>query len=183
MKRRSSAAKTARLSTSWEDYMRRRDPNSMVISDEFPTDKPRFQERFGYSFSKVRQETMDWLSEQRVIMLPFKAGDPAQGMTVCSFARRTRHSSRWRLPTCRGFVAIQDIPENYTPRAIIYVARPSGTRILTASRSLSTIAARACTRSSRTISIRAPQPKRAFIPCFSTSASTRAGSAATRLLR
>ena len=69
-----------------EDYMRRRDPNSMVISDEFPTDKPRFQERFGYPFSKARQETMDWLSEQRVIMLPFKAGDPAHGydsLLVC----------------------------------------------------------------------------------------------------
>ena len=62
-----------------EDYMRRRDPNSMVISDDLPTDKPRFLDRFGYPFAKVRQETMDWLSEQRVIMLPFKAGDPAHG--------------------------------------------------------------------------------------------------------
>ena len=66
--------------------MRRRDPNSMVISDDFPTDKPRFADRFGYSFAKLRQETMDWLSEQRVIMLPFKAGDPAHGydsLLVC----------------------------------------------------------------------------------------------------
>ena len=39
-----------------EDYMRRRDPNSMVISDDLPTDKPRFLDRFGYPFSKVRQE-------------------------------------------------------------------------------------------------------------------------------
>jgi len=69
-----------------EDYMRRRDTNSMVISGDFPTDKPRFADRFGYSFAKLRQETMDWLSEQRVIMLPFKAGDPAHGydsLLVC----------------------------------------------------------------------------------------------------
>ena len=30
-----------------EDYMRRRDPNSMVISDDLPTDKPRCLDRFG----------------------------------------------------------------------------------------------------------------------------------------
>ena len=44
-----------------EDYMRRRDPNSMAIGDELPTDKPRFKDRFGYEFSKLRQETLDWL--------------------------------------------------------------------------------------------------------------------------
>ena len=37
-----------------EDYMRRRDPNSMAIGDELPTDKPRFKDRFGYEFSKLR---------------------------------------------------------------------------------------------------------------------------------
>ena len=36
-----------------EDYMRRRDPNSMAIGDELPTDKPRFKDRFGYEFSKL----------------------------------------------------------------------------------------------------------------------------------
>ena len=32
-----------------EDYMRRRDPNSMAIGDELPTDKPRFKDRFEQS--------------------------------------------------------------------------------------------------------------------------------------
>ena len=107
-----------------EDYMRRRDPNSMVISDELPTDKPRFQERFGYSFSKVRQETMDWLSEQRVIMLPFKAGDPAHGYDSLLVCPANAAFFALALANMQGFVAIQDIPENYTPRAIIYVAPP-----------------------------------------------------------
>ena len=62
-----------------EDYMRRRDPNSMVISDDLPTDKLRFQERFGYPFADLRKQTMDWFSNQRVILLPFKAGDPSHG--------------------------------------------------------------------------------------------------------
>lgn len=69
-----------------EDYMRRRDPNSMVISDDLPTDKPRFQECFGYPFADLRKQTMDWFSNQRVILLPFKAGDPLHGydsLLVC----------------------------------------------------------------------------------------------------
>ena len=41
-----------------EDYMRRRDPDSMRVADELPTDKPRFEEIYGYSFSDVRSETM-----------------------------------------------------------------------------------------------------------------------------
>ena len=38
-----------------EDYMRRRDPNSMAIGDDLPSDKPRFKDRFGYEFSSLRQ--------------------------------------------------------------------------------------------------------------------------------
>ena len=42
-----------------EAYMRRRDPNTMVIADNLPTDKERFADRFGYEFSKLEKETMD----------------------------------------------------------------------------------------------------------------------------
>ena len=33
-----------------EVYMRRRDPDAMVVADDRPTDKPRFAERFGRPF-------------------------------------------------------------------------------------------------------------------------------------
>ena len=52
-----------------EDYMRRRDPNCMLIGDDLPTDKPRFVDRYGYEFSKMRQETLDWISTQQVLLL------------------------------------------------------------------------------------------------------------------
>ena len=41
-----------------EPYMRRRDPNCMVISDDLPTDKVRYRDRFG-EFDPLRKETMD----------------------------------------------------------------------------------------------------------------------------
>ena len=57
-----------------EDYMRRRDPDCMRVGDDLPTDKPRFEDKYGYEFSKLRQETLDWLATQQLIMLPFRAG-------------------------------------------------------------------------------------------------------------
>ena len=41
-----------------EDYMRRRDPDSMRIADERPTDKPRFADVYGYPFRDLRTETI-----------------------------------------------------------------------------------------------------------------------------
>ena len=44
-----------------EPYMRRRDPDCMLIGDGLPTDKEAFQQRCGSEFSLMRQETFDWL--------------------------------------------------------------------------------------------------------------------------
>ena len=56
--------------------MRRRDPNSMVIADHLPTDKPTYEERFGIPFDSVREETFEWLKEREsLIALPFYAGN------------------------------------------------------------------------------------------------------------
>ena len=37
-----------------EPYMRRRDPDCMVIADDLPTDKPRFRDRYGCEFEGSR---------------------------------------------------------------------------------------------------------------------------------
>jgi hypothetical protein len=42
-----------------EAYMRRRDPNTMVIADNNPTDKKRFIDKYGYEFSSLQTETFD----------------------------------------------------------------------------------------------------------------------------
>lgn len=107
-----------------EDYMRRRDPNSMVIGDDLPSDKPRFRERFGYEFSDLRRETMEWLSAQRVIMLPFKAGDPTYGYDSLMICPANAAFFALALANMQGFISINDLPDTYCPRAIIYVAPP-----------------------------------------------------------
>ena len=60
-------------------YMRRRDPDCMYIGDELPTDKPKFEDRWGYKFSQLRQETMDWISHQELVVMPFMMGSKLHG--------------------------------------------------------------------------------------------------------
>lgn len=57
-----------------EAYMRRREPHCMVIADDRPTDKPRFIEKYGYPFEDLRQDTLNWLSQRELIVMPFTAG-------------------------------------------------------------------------------------------------------------
>ncbi|MFN3660218.1 MAG: DUF4914 family protein, partial [Brevinematales bacterium] len=58
-----------------DPYMRRRDPNSMVIGDEEETDKPTFQEKYNRPFDEVRKSTFEWLSKQELLIMPFVSGD------------------------------------------------------------------------------------------------------------
>ncbi len=107
-----------------EDYMRRRDPDCMCIGDDLPTDKPYFKDRFGYDFSKLRKETMDWFKEQSVILLPFRAGGKYYGYDSLMVCPSNAAFFALSLANMQGFVGIHDISENYKPRAIIYVAPP-----------------------------------------------------------
>ncbi|MBQ0026424.1 MAG: DUF4914 family protein [Lachnospiraceae bacterium] len=107
-----------------EDYMRRRDPDCMRIGDDLPTDKPRFKDIYGYEFSKLREETYQWLSEQSLIVLPFKAGGPYFGYESLMICPMNAAFFALSLSEMQGFISIDDVKEGFTPRAIIYVAPP-----------------------------------------------------------
>ncbi|MDG5816531.1 DUF4914 family protein [Chitinispirillales bacterium ANBcel5] len=57
-----------------EEYMRRRDPECMLIGDDKPTDKVTFKERQGKEFGGVREETFEWLKQQDLIVTAFTVG-------------------------------------------------------------------------------------------------------------
>ena len=107
-----------------EDYMRRRDPDCMRIGDDLPTDKPRFKDKYGYDFSQLRAETMDWFKTQGVILLPFHAGGQYYGYDALMVCPANAAFFALSLANMQGFVSIHDIKDGYTPRAIIYVAPP-----------------------------------------------------------
>ena len=107
-----------------EDYMRRRDPDCMRIGDDLPTDKPRFKDIYGYDFSELRKETMGWFETQGIILLPFHAGGRHYGYDALMVCPTNAAFFALSLANMQGFVSIHDVPRDYTPRGIIYVAPP-----------------------------------------------------------
>jgi hypothetical protein len=107
-----------------EEYMRRRDPDCMVIGDNGPTDKSRFQDRFGSSFDSLREETLSWLGEQDLIVLPFMAGGDEYGYPAVLIAPGNTGFFAGGLADLQGFIPASRIPEGFTPRAVVFVAPP-----------------------------------------------------------
>ena len=62
-----------------EAYMRRRDPDTMAIADNLPSDKERFSDKFGYDFDVLRKETIHWLQSQELAVFFYFAGNDSIG--------------------------------------------------------------------------------------------------------
>ena len=106
-----------------EDYMRRRDPDCMRISDDQPTDKPRFQDVYGYPFETLRKDTYEWLSKQELILVPFMAGGYEYGYPAVMVCPRNAAFFGFALSQLQAFVEGKDL-QTFKPRAILYVAPP-----------------------------------------------------------
>ena len=107
-----------------EEYMRRRDPHCMYIGDSLPTDKPKFSDAWGCDFSKLREETMAWLSEQSLVVMPFSIGGKIHGYDSLVVAPANAAFFAYALANIQDFLSFNDIEGNYEPRSIIYVAPP-----------------------------------------------------------
>lgn len=113
------------VAANYEDpYMRRRDPDCMVIADKDPTDKPRFQERYGSDFGALRLETFKWLKQQRLAVFAFMAGTPEQGLNAIVIAPANAGFFALGLALLQGILDPDSLPESFSPEAVIYVAPP-----------------------------------------------------------
>ena len=90
-------------------YMRRRDPDCMYIGDELPTDKPKFEDRWGYKFSQLRQETMDWISHQELVVMPFIMGSKLHGYESLVVAPANAAFFAFALANIQKFISIEDV--------------------------------------------------------------------------
>ena len=108
--------------------MRRRDPNSMVIADDLPTDKPTYKERFGVPFDETRKETFEWLKDQKkIIALPFYSGnEDIDQLGYPSLAIIPANTACFAaiIADLQGFVPADKVPNRFKPKAVIYVAPP-----------------------------------------------------------
>ncbi|WP_062465125.1 DUF4914 family protein [Demequina soli] len=106
-----------------EDYMRRRDPQCMVIADSRPTDKARYADRFGHAFDSARADTMAWLARQDLVVVPFKAGGLMHGSPSIAIMPANAAFFATALVDLQGWVTFDELGP-FTPRSILYVAPP-----------------------------------------------------------
>ena len=107
-----------------EDYMRRRDPDSLVVADSLPTDKPRFAERFGEDFSSLREDTIRWLIDQELILVPFLAGGTFGGYASILIAPKNATFFACGLAGLQYFIDIDDYEGIFDPKLVILLAPP-----------------------------------------------------------
>lgn len=108
----------------FETYMRRRDPDSMVIADDMPTDQTRFEDRFGRPFAPVREQILDWLAQQHLILVPFKSGHADYGYDSLLIAPANAGFFAAALADLQGSIAASATPESFKPRAYVVLAPP-----------------------------------------------------------
>jgi len=105
-----------------DDYMRRRDPDSLVIADDLPTDKPKYQDLYGSGFEDLRSETFEWLKTQELIVMPFMAGGSGYGYDALLIAPANAGFFACALADLQGFISIDKLHEGFSPKAVIYLA-------------------------------------------------------------
>jgi hypothetical protein len=107
-----------------EAYMRRRDPDCLVVGDDLLTDKERFADRFGREFESVRQETFAWLKGQDLAVFGFRAGQEGMGVDALAIAPANAGFFAFGLAMLQGIIPLEQVPETFAPQVVIYVAPP-----------------------------------------------------------
>ncbi len=106
-----------------DDYMRRRDPDSLLVADNKPTDKPTYRMEYGKDFEELRQETFAWLKEQDLIFYPFKSGDIKHGYDSVFISPINAGFFAAGLADLQGFINIDELKE-FNLKAMVVLAPP-----------------------------------------------------------
>ncbi len=107
-----------------EDYMRRRDPDCLLVADKNDTDKPKYDDIYNEDFEPLRTATFDWLKEQKLILLPFMAGGKEYGYEALLIAPENAGFFACGLADLQGFLSIDEVSEGFCPKAVIFLAPP-----------------------------------------------------------
>jgi len=107
-----------------EPYMRRRDPDCMVIADDLPTDKDTYKDRFGEDFTPLRNETFEWLKGEDLAMFFFHAGRKGMGYPAVAIIPANCGFFGLGLALLQGIIDPDDFEDDFKPEAFIYTAPP-----------------------------------------------------------
>lgn len=107
-----------------EPYMRRRDPETMLIGDSRPTDKKRFQDAYGYPFARMKDETLEWLKGQEVGMFLCFAGNYPVGAGGVVVTPLNASFFAFGLSLLQRIIAVDQLPDGYRVESAAYIAPP-----------------------------------------------------------
>lgn len=107
-----------------EQYMRRRDPDTMVIADDLPSDKILFRDKYGVEFDGVRGETLQWLKEQDLAIFLYFAGHEGMGAGGMAIAPANAAFFCMGLAMLQKMIHTDHLPDYFNIDSVIYVAPP-----------------------------------------------------------
>jgi hypothetical protein len=107
-----------------EAYIRRRDPDTMAIADDLPSDKIRFREKYGYDFTQLKEETFRWLAAQELAVFLYFAGHEKLGMGGIAIAPANAGFFAMGLSMLQRIIAMDDVTPDFKIESTIYVAPP-----------------------------------------------------------
>jgi hypothetical protein len=107
-----------------DPYMRRRDPDSLVVGDELDTDKPTFKTLYGKEFSPVRTEALTWLASQELAVFAFIAGKPGMGVDALAIVPLNASFFALGLAMLQGMIPLDEVPANFAPKAVLLGVPP-----------------------------------------------------------
>jgi hypothetical protein len=111
------------ISANYTDpYMRRRDPGTMSIADDLPTDKTTFKEKYGYEFSELQEETFKWMKNQELIVFFYFAGRAGIGSLGIAIAPANAGFFAMGLSMLQEIVSINDLKRDDQIKSVIFVA-------------------------------------------------------------
>jgi len=105
-------------------YMRRRDPDCLIIGDDKPTDKPRYKDKFGKDFESLRRETFEWLKTQELIIVPVMVGGDDYGYPAALIAPKNAGFFACGLADLQYFANVNEFNGVFEPKVVIYLAPP-----------------------------------------------------------
>ena len=105
-----------------EAYMRRRDPDTMVIADKLPSDKQRFSDKYGYEFSSLQKETFAWMKEQELSVFFYFAGRAGIGSLGVALVPSNAAFFAMGLSMLQEIVPVDQLEEGAKIRSFIVVA-------------------------------------------------------------
>jgi hypothetical protein len=113
------------ISANYTDpYMRRRDPDTMLIADNKPSDKQRFSDRFRYEFDSLRTLTFDWLKNQDLAVFFYFAGREGIGSGGMAVAPANAAFFAMGLSMLQQIIPVDELPQGFEVKSLIYVAPP-----------------------------------------------------------